>query len=167
MGRPEPAGGAPEAFRTHGSESAERGGVTVQQHLQSDHRRLPTPAQATRSATRPSAQACRSAASLPTYDEIIGLDLTHPRRRHFSGQLTGNVGAASILRAGLAPFRTLPAPEATTETRTRMAAEIARAVAANGNVTRQELLDAGFTEGQLARHFPDALRAARVTAMAA
>ncbi len=102
-----------------------------------------------------------------TYDDIVGLELTHPRRRHFIGQLTGNVGPVPILAAGLAPFRTLPPAEAPTATRTRMAAEIARAVAANGCITREELLAAGFTEGEIAHHFTDARRAARVIDMAA
>lgn len=102
-------------------------------------------------------------------DDLIGLDIintmTPARRDRFLDQLAGVPAPQHKLPAGLAPFRTLPPPEAPKFVRTRLAAAIAEAVAANGNVTRDELLSRGFTPADLELHFTAARRAARVSAM--
>jgi hypothetical protein len=112
----------------------------------------------------------------PLFDDLVGLDLVatfdKPRMDRFIDQIRGYTAPQPLLprdfhKAGLAPFRTLPPQEPPTHTRTRMAAAIAEAVAANGNVTREELLARGFTVDEIATHFTEARRAARVERMAA
>ena len=71
------------------------------------------------------------------------------------------------VRSALQPFMKLPKGEPLRSVRTRMAAEIARAVSAFGCVTQQNLEDAGFTAREIRKHFKDAVRAARVTEMVA
>lgn len=88
-------------------------------------------------------------------DRLIAL-----RRRRLPQQVAG-------IGSGLAPFMHLPAPEARTLVRARLASTIASLVAANGNVTRDELLAAGFDEAELAEHFTQARRIARVERMVA
>lgn len=90
-----------------------------------------------------------------------------PRLDRFIDQIRGYTAPRPLLPAGLAPFRTLPPAESPMHTRTRMAAAIAEAVAANGNVTREELLARGFTVEEIATHFTEAKRAARVERMSA
>jgi len=98
------------------------------------------------------------------HDRLIGLDdygFDRARFDRFVDQLNGHPAPRPLLAAGLAPFRTLPPPEPPTHTRTRRAAAIAEAVAANGHVTRDELPACGFTAAEIAAHFT----AARVAAM--
>lgn len=72
-----------------------------------------------------------------------------------------------IVPAGLAPFMTLPGrPEGRTLTRARMAQEIARAMSAEGRVTREDLERAGFTAAEITAHFESAVRVARASRMA-
>lgn len=105
----------------------------------------------------------------PAVDDLVGLDLvmSPARRRRFEQKLADSMTAADrlVLPALLAPFMHLPAPEARTLTRARLAATIASLVAANGNVTRDELLAAGFDEAEIAEHFTQARRIARVERM--
>lgn len=71
----------------------------------------------------------------------------------------------AIVPAGLAPFMKLPDPEPRTLVRARMAAEIARAVSSYGCVTLENLTAAGFTDQEIAEHFTEAKRIARVAEM--
>lgn len=106
-------------------------------------------------------------------DDLVGLDLVatfdKPRLDRFLDQLNGHplpkVRLPDLHKGGLAPFRTLPPAEPPMHTRTRLAAAIAEAVAANGHVTRDELLARGFTGEEIATHFSAAKRAARVERM--
>lgn len=100
-----------------------------------------------------------------SYDDLVGLDLEHPRRRRFSEQLAGIALQRPRLPSGIALFSRLPAAEPPTHVRTRMAATIAERVAASGNVTHDDLVAAGFTGEEIAQHFTDARRAARVDRM--
>lgn len=100
------------------------------------------------------------------FDDLVGLDLDHPRRRRFSEQLVGLPLDRPVLSSGLAIFRRLPEPERPTLTRTRMAAAIADLVANTGRVTYDDLRAAGFTGEEITIHFSDARRAARVERMA-
>ncbi|MBX9944919.1 MAG: hypothetical protein K2Y40_12625 [Reyranella sp.] len=81
-------------------------------------------------------------------------------------QIRGHALERPIVPAGLAPFMRLPDPEPRTLRRARMAAEIARAVSSNGCVTRDDLTAAGFTDAEIAEHFTEAKRIARVAGMA-
>lgn len=73
-----------------------------------------------------------------------------------------------LIAAGLSPFLKLPhRMEPRTLTRARMAAEICRAVSANGNVTREDLDQAGFTCSEIADLFTEARRISQVERMAA
>lgn len=83
---------------------------------------------------------------------VAGFDFSAPR-------------LADAVRSGLAPYLTLPAAEARTLKRARLAEAIARRVSADGCVTREDLLGAGFDAGDLDRLFGEALRAARVHLM--
>ena len=51
-----------------------------------------------------------------------------------------------------------PPPEPTAHLRKRMAELIVKRVTSAGNVTRHDLLAGGFTEEEIARHYPEALR---------
>lgn len=104
--------------------------------------------------------------TLFTYDDLVGLDVDHPRVRRFHQQIAGIALHRPTLPAGLAVFARLPPPEPPRHVRTRMAAEIARAVAASGCVTYDDLVAAGFTSEEITAHFTDARRAARVGRMA-
>lgn len=99
---------------------------------------------------------------------VFGVAITEPRRRRFHEQLAGIPADATqpVVPSGLAPFMHLPAPEAATLTRARMAALVQSLVAANGQITRDELLGAGFDEREIARHFAGARRIAGVARMA-
>lgn len=74
---------------------------------------------------------------------------------------------AAVVRSGLAPFMKLPAEEARTLTRARMAAFIQERCAASNSVTRDELLGGGFTPHQIGTLFDEAKRIAGVERMAA
>ena len=100
------------------------------------------------------------------YDDIVGLDVTHPRRQRLHEQLAGVALDKPRLPSGLAIYAMLPPPERATHLRSRMADVIARAVSAHGAVTRDDLLGAGFTSAEIVEHFTDACRAARVARMA-
>lgn len=106
----------------------------------------------------------------PTLDDLVGYDaelaMSPARRQRFHEQLAGIPADPLKVPAGLAPFMRLPAPEPATLVRARMAETIARLVSANGNVTRDELLAAGFEPAELAAHFTAARRIARVDRMA-
>ncbi len=109
---------------------------------------------------------------LPVYDELVGLGIdeiaagmTPERRRRFHEQLVG-IAVPAIVPSGLRPFMRLPAPEAATLTRARMASTIANLVAANGAVSRDDLIAAGFDEVDIIRHFRAALRASGAERMA-
>lgn len=120
---------------------------------------------------------------------VFGVAMSEPRRRRFHEQLAGIplsgapcgalaacsasscryprcAAGAALVPSGLAPFMRLPPPEAATLTRARLAQAIAERVAANGNVTHEELVAAGFDAADIAAHFRGALRAARVERMA-
>jgi len=99
-------------------------------------------------------------------DDLVGLDLPPARIRRLHEQIAGIPHDRPVLSSGLAVYRRLPEPEPPTHTRTRMADTIARAVGANGCVTREDLEAAGFTGAEIAEHFTDARRAARVERMA-
>lgn len=98
--------------------------------------------------------------------DVIAAAMTPARRRRFHEQLAGVALQPPIVPSGLKPFLHLPAPERATLTRARMAATIAERVAANGNVSRDDLLGAGFDDVDIQRHFREALRCARVDRMA-
>ena len=100
------------------------------------------------------------------YDDIVGLELDHPRRAHFAGQLSGHV-ERPIIPSGLAPYLHLPAPEPRTLTRARMAAAIAQLVAGSGQVTRDDLVASGFTSAEIADLFSEARRISGVEKMVA
>lgn len=99
------------------------------------------------------------------YDDIVGLEPNDPRTNRFYEQLAGVEQRRPIVPAGLAVYAMLPPPERLTNLRTRMAAEIARAMSANGNVTHDDLIAAGFSGAEIAEHFTAARRAARVDRM--
>ncbi len=71
------------------------------------------------------------------------------------------------LPSGLAPYMALPGPEPKRVTRARMAELITRRVSADGNVTRDDLLGGGFTQGEIDEHYRDALRISGAMGMAA
>lgn len=124
---------------------------------------------------------------IPVYDELVGLEpqeraqtepgrcgppddwlpaMTPERRRRFHEQLAGiPLDRPALLRSGLAPFLRLPAPEPRTLTRARLAATLASLVAANGTVTRDEILAAGFDAAEIHAHFRDASRIAGLARM--
>lgn len=99
---------------------------------------------------------------------VFGVAMTERRRRRFYEQLAGiPADRPLLLSSGLAPFLRLPAPEPRTLTRARMAATAASLVAANGSVSRDELLAAGFDEAEIAAHFRAASRIAGLARMVA
>lgn len=109
------------------------------------------------------------------FDHLVGLDLDgtqmqprlHPARlRRLHEQIAGIALDRPTLPAGLSVFSRLPPPEPPRHVRTRMADAIARAVAASGCVTYDDLVAAGFTGEEITAHFTDARRAARVERMA-
>lgn len=108
------------------------------------------------------------AALQQSIDELVGLDLVAAmppaRRAHFYSQIGSGI-ARPIVPGGLAPFMHLPDTEPRTLTRARMAAEIARAMSANGCVTEQDL--AGFDPADVRDLFHEAKRIARVDRMVA
>ena len=93
----------------------------------------------------------------------------HPAK--FAGVVNGLAHSdqhlAAVVRSGLAPFMKLPKEEARTLTRARMAAFIQERCAASNNVTRDELLGAGFTQHQIDTLFDEAKRIAGVDRLAA
>ena len=93
----------------------------------------------------------------------------HPHKlaAFVNGLAYSDRGLAAQLKSGLAPYMTLPPPEAERLVRARMAELIAARVAATNCITRDELLGAGFTEAEIVKHFHAAKRIARVTEMAA
>lgn len=99
-------------------------------------------------------------------DDLVGLDLAPARRDHLIDQICGST-IRPIVPTGLAPFMTLPRPEAFTLVRARMAALLASVMAANGQVTRDDLERAGFDGDQIARHFTEAKRIAGLHRMVA
>ncbi len=103
--------------------------------------------------------------ALFSFDDIVGLDVEHPRVRRFNEQVAGIAIQRPQLPSGLAVYAILPPPEAVTQLRTRMAAVIAEVFATNGNVTHDDLTRAGFTGKEIATHFTAARRAARVERM--
>ena len=106
-----------------------------------------------------------------SFDDIVGLEPDLPRRRRLVQQILGIPLAHSderpVVPSGLAAFQHLPPPEPRTATRARMAAEIVRAVAATGCVTRDDLLAAGFTTAEIAELFTEARRISGVERMVA
>lgn len=107
-------------------------------------------------------------------DDLIGFDLpagikANPRalRRIVNGLALQGVLGGSPVPSGLEPFMTLPPAEARTRTRARMAELIQRRVAADGNVTRQDLEAAGFDDAEIRELFGEARRIAGVERMAA
>ena len=97
---------------------------------------------------------------------VFGVAMTEPRRRRFHEQLAGIPADRPLLGSGLQAFMRLPVPEPRTLTRARMAATVAGLVAANGNVTREEILAAGFDEAEITAHFRGASRIAGLARMA-
>jgi alkylhydroperoxidase family enzyme len=93
--------------------------------------------------------------------------MTPERRRRFHEQLAGIPAETPVVPSGLGPFMHLPAPEPRTLTRARLAQTIAERVAADGRVTRDELLAAGFDEAEIREHFRAACRIAGAARMAA
>jgi hypothetical protein len=69
------------------------------------------------------------------------------------------------LPAGLAPMMRLPAPEPKRGVRARMADLMLRRFAADGNVTRDDLLAGGFNEAEILEHQRDAARIAGLARM--
>ena len=86
--------------------------------------------------------------------------------RRLAEQVLGFAQERPIVPAGLAPFMKLPDAEPRTITRARMADVIARAVSATGCITRDDLTANGFTDTEIAEHFTEAKRIARVAEMA-
>ena len=77
-------------------------------------------------------------------------------------------GTAHRLRimSGLQQFMTLPEAESKRRVRARMAQLIAQTVAGTGCITREDLIAGGFSSEEIAEHFTEAKRAARVAGMA-
>lgn len=111
------------------------------------------------------------------FDDLVGLDieataqrvlskLTLAQQLRLQDQLAGVSIERPRLPAGLAPYRRLPAAEPASHIRARMAQLIAQRVSATGAVTREDLVSGGFDEQQIARHFAEAVRCARVEQMA-
>lgn len=77
-------------------------------------------------------------------------------------------GTAHRLRimSGLQQFMTLPEAETKRLVRARMAQLIAQTVAGTGCITRDDLIAGGFSPDEIAEHFNEAKRAARVAGMA-
>lgn len=116
-------------------------------------------------------------AATPHLDDLVGLDdfvasrarqlAPHPPRldAFISGLAHQGLLTRPTIASALAPFMTLPKPEPRTQTRARMAAEIARAMSSQGCVTRDDL--AGFTEAEITELFTEARRISGVSAMVA
>lgn len=100
------------------------------------------------------------------YDQIVGLDISHPIKRRMAEQLAGIPLNKPRLPAGLEVYRRLPEPEPALHVRTRMAELMARMVSAYGCCTRDDLQRAGFTASQIDEHHQAAARAARLHEMA-
>lgn len=112
-------------------------------------------------------------------DDLIGFELpdgikANPRALRrivnglaLQGVLGGPLWSKGAVPSGLEPYMTLPPAEARTRTRARMAELICQRVAADGNVTRQDLEAAGFDETEIRELFPEARRIAGVDRMAA
>lgn len=107
--------------------------------------------------------------SAATLDDLVGLDLvatmSPERRRRFHEQIAG-IPLQPVVPSGLAPFLHLPPPEPATLTRARLAKTLQDLVAANGLVTRDDLVAAGFTPAEIERHFGEAKRIAGLARMA-
>ena len=69
------------------------------------------------------------------------------------------------IKSGLQQFMTLPPAEAKLRVRARMAQLIAQTYAGTGCVTRDDLRAGGFSDDEIAEHFTEAKRAARVAGM--
>lgn len=98
-------------------------------------------------------------------DEVAA-GMTPARRRRFHEQLGGIAEDRPVLPSGLGPFMRLPAPEPRTLTRARLAQATASLVAANGSVTRDDLVAHGFDDAEIRDHFRDAARIAGLARMA-
>lgn len=106
-------------------------------------------------------------------DDLVGIGdivaaMPADRRRRFYEQLAGVPIEATrpVVPSGLTPFMRLPAPEARTLTRARMAQAAANLLAANGSVTRDDLVAAGFDDAEIRDHFRAAARIAGLARMA-
>lgn len=69
------------------------------------------------------------------------------------------------MMSGLQQFMTLPPAEAKQRVRARMAQLISQTYAGTGCVTRDDLRAGGFSQEEIAEHFEEAKRAARVAGM--
>ena len=87
--------------------------------------------------------------------------------RHHPGSvptpIVVTVGGKRELRSLSSVLYGAPPPESAKSIRSRMAELILKRVSAAGNVTRYDLRDGGFTDEEIDRHYPEALRRSRVT----
>lgn len=100
---------------------------------------------------------------------MIGHLASDPRRQlaYVNGLLLDGTAARLGLKAGLAQFMAVPPAEAKRLTRARMAELILLRVAADGRVTRDDLVAGNFSDAEIAEHFTAARRIAQVERMAA
>jgi len=73
----------------------------------------------------------------------------------------------ATIRPDLRPFRKVPRADPPEGVRARMAEFLQHRYAAAGQITRDDLVAAGFTAPDIDRHFPDALTIARLPQMVA